>query len=102
MGAQNARTLVKNQCRTKTTMSVFFVSVHVCEKIAIARMYALVGVESRMTRVQSSNRSAEAGSMYKVCSRRAISAQKQQSHFGEKDDNCCLAQVTRERACRGN
>jgi hypothetical protein len=36
MGAQNARMLVKNQCRTKTTISVFFVSVHVCEKIAIA------------------------------------------------------------------
>ena len=43
-GAQNARILVKNQCRTKTTMSVFLVSVHVCEKIAIARLYALVGV----------------------------------------------------------
>jgi hypothetical protein len=32
MGAKNARIEVKNQCRTKTTSSVFFVSVHVCEK----------------------------------------------------------------------
>jgi hypothetical protein len=32
IGAQKARTEVKNQCRTKTTSSVFFVSVHVCEK----------------------------------------------------------------------
>jgi len=32
IGAQNARMDVKNQCRTKTTSSVFLVSVHVCEK----------------------------------------------------------------------
>jgi len=43
IGAQNARMLVKNQCRTKTTMSVFFVSVHVCEKMAIVAWYAPVG-----------------------------------------------------------
>ena len=44
MGAQNARMLVKNHCRTKTTMSVFFVSVHVCEKMAIVAPYRPVGV----------------------------------------------------------
>jgi hypothetical protein len=32
IGAQNALTDVKNQCRIKTTSNVFFVSVHVCEK----------------------------------------------------------------------
>ena len=45
MGAQNARMLVKNQWRTKTTMSVFFVSVHVCDRIAMAALKALVGVQ---------------------------------------------------------
>jgi hypothetical protein len=36
MGAQNARTLVKNQCRQNTTSSVFFVRIHVCRMIAPA------------------------------------------------------------------
>jgi hypothetical protein len=36
MGAQNARTLVKNQCRQKTTSRVFFVRIHVCRMIAPA------------------------------------------------------------------
>jgi hypothetical protein len=45
IGAQNARILVKNQCRTKTTTSVFFVSVHVCEKMAIAALYAPMSFE---------------------------------------------------------
>ena len=36
MGAQNARTLVKNQWRTKTTRSVFFVRIHVWVAIAPA------------------------------------------------------------------
>lgn len=36
MGAQNARTLVKNQCRQNTTNSVFFVRIHVCRTIAPA------------------------------------------------------------------
>jgi hypothetical protein len=45
IGAQNARILVKNQCRTKTTLSVFFVSVHVCEKMAMSALYAPVGLE---------------------------------------------------------
>lgn len=45
IGAQNARMLVKNQWRTKTTMRVFFVSVHVCDRIAMAALEALVGVQ---------------------------------------------------------
>jgi len=36
MGAQNARTLVKNQWRTKTTSSVFLVRIHVWLTIAPA------------------------------------------------------------------
>jgi hypothetical protein len=36
MGAQKARTLVKNQWRTKTTSSVFFVRIHVWLTIAPA------------------------------------------------------------------
>lgn len=40
MGAQNARILVKNQWRTKTTRSVFLVRVHVCEKTAMAAFNA--------------------------------------------------------------
>lgn len=42
MGAQNARMLVKNQWRTKTTSSVFLVRIHVCLTIAPA-MVALAG-----------------------------------------------------------
>jgi hypothetical protein len=38
MGAQNARTLVKNQWRTKTTSSVFLVRIHVWLRIAPAMM----------------------------------------------------------------
>ena len=38
MGAQNARTLVKNQWRTKTTSSVFLVRIHVWLTIAPAMM----------------------------------------------------------------
>lgn len=68
MGAQNARMLVKNQCRTKTTMSVFFVRVHVCEKMAITALYAPVSVERLCVKlgyaevdryVQCSGRSAQ-------------------------------------------
>jgi hypothetical protein len=40
IGAQNARMLVKNQCRVKTTWNVFFVSVHVWRKKAMVAAFA--------------------------------------------------------------
>lgn len=46
IGAQNARMLVKNQWRTKTTFSVFFVSVHVWERIAIVAAKPSAGVKA--------------------------------------------------------
>lgn len=44
MGAQNARTLVKNQWRTKTTSSVFFVRIHVWLTMAPAMVAGSVEV----------------------------------------------------------
>lgn len=44
IGAQNARTLVKNQCRQNTTSSVFLVRIHVCRTIAPA-MFAFLPTE---------------------------------------------------------
>jgi len=44
IGAQNARTLVKNQCRQNTTSSVFLVRIHVCRTIAPA-MFEFLPVE---------------------------------------------------------
>jgi hypothetical protein len=41
MGAQKARTLVKNHCRTKTTSSVFLVRIHVWLTIAGAMVAVL-------------------------------------------------------------
>jgi hypothetical protein len=41
MGAQKARTLVKNQWRTKTTSSVFLVRIHVWLTIAPAMVAAV-------------------------------------------------------------
>lgn len=45
MGAQKARTLVKNHCRHATMSSVFFVRTHVCLIIA------MIGVGAREGRV---------------------------------------------------
>lgn len=41
IGAQKARMLVKNHCRTNTTINVFFVSVHDCRKNAIVGARAI-------------------------------------------------------------
>lgn len=43
MGAQKARTLVKNHCRHATMSSVFFVRIHVWLRIAMALVVALLG-----------------------------------------------------------
>ena len=43
MGAQNARTLVKNHCRHATMSSVFFVRIHVWLRIAIVAVVARDG-----------------------------------------------------------
>lgn len=43
MGAQNARTLVKNHCRHATMSSVFFVRIHVWLRIAMVDVVARYG-----------------------------------------------------------
>lgn len=43
MGAQKARTLVKNHCRHATMSSVFFVRIHVWLRIAMAVVVAPLG-----------------------------------------------------------
>jgi hypothetical protein len=47
IGAQNARTLVKNQCRQNTTSSVFLVRIHVCRTIAPA-MFAFLPAQGAL------------------------------------------------------
>jgi hypothetical protein len=74
MGAQKARTLVKNHCRTPTISSVFFVRIHVCLRIAMAMgagargegggWRTLLLCPGRKTRINSSGRQ-KAGSRIK-------------------------------------
>lgn len=58
IGAQKARTLVKNQWRQKTTSRFFFVSVHDCRKKAMAkkrRAERVVGLKGVCCRTRAPN-----------------------------------------------
>ena len=96
IGAQNARMDVKNQCRTKTTSSVFLVSVHVCEKKpAMVAVRPVVGYQDEVKAVYEQRRSRLVlRLLYRVringrntaaCSPSLVSTRKSQSGSLQKD-----------------